>query len=143
MDNPEEVIPVIEEELIAGKQAVKTGSVRVRKTVEHSNKIVEMAALQDVVQVNRVRIDRVIDSMPQTREEGDTVIVPVVEEQLIVQKRLVLKEEIHIKRSQTRRKVRHAVTVDREHAVVEKLDASGEVVKPAATAPARHKSLLD
>ena len=48
--------------------------------------------------VRRVPVNRVITEIPQTRQEGDVTIVPVVEEVLVVEKRLLLKEEIHIER---------------------------------------------
>lgn len=35
---------------------------------------------------------------PEIRTEGDVTIVPVLEEVLVVEKRLVLKEELHIRR---------------------------------------------
>jgi uncharacterized protein (TIGR02271 family) len=145
------VIPVIEEELVSGKAKVKTGSVRVRKTIEHSRKLVEMPAVRDVVDVKRIAVNRAIDSMPQMREEGDTLVIPVIEEEIVIQKRLILKEEIHIKRRRTRERVAKEVTVDREHAVVERLDQEGRVIStsaPAASAsPAqqvrRRRSLVE
>jgi stress response protein YsnF len=66
--------------------------------------------------------------MPSTREEGDTLIVPVVEEQLVVSKRLVLKEEIHIRRERTQSRVSQSVPIEREHATVERLDEKGNVI---------------
>jgi hypothetical protein len=48
--------------------------------------------------VERVAVNRIVDAYPQVREEGDTTVVPVVEEVLIIQKRLMLKEEVRITR---------------------------------------------
>lgn len=148
-----QVIPVIEEELVAGTREVKTGTVRVSKSVEQVRKIVTAPAVRDVVQVNRVPVNRVVDAVPKMREEGDVLIIPVVEEELVVQKRLVLKEEIHIRRRRAHEQVSKDVVLDREHAVVERLDADGHVIgrstaapaaKPAArqTARSSHRSLL-
>ncbi|SRR5579883_3359538 len=143
------VIPVIEEELVAGAREVKTGTVRVSKHVEQVRKIVTAPAVHDVVEVNRVPVNRVIDSMPKMREEGDVLVIPVVEEELVVQKRLVLKEEIHIRRKRTKERVSKEVTLDREQATVERLDAGGKVI--ARSTPSRndkpqqrrgHRSLL-
>jgi uncharacterized protein (TIGR02271 family) len=149
------VIPVIEEELVAGSREVKTGTVRVSKEVEQVRKIVSAPAVRDVVQVNRIPVNRIVDSIPQMREEGDLLVIPVVEEELVIQKRLVLKEEIHIRRKRTRERVSKEVTLDSERAVVERLDGAGNVI--ARSAPAqkghapsantqprrRHRSLLD
>ncbi len=46
--------------------------------------------------VRKVAVDRVLDEPALPRQEGDTMIYPVMEEVLVVQKRLILKEEIHI-----------------------------------------------
>lgn len=140
------VIPVIEEELVAGAREVKTGTVRVSKHVEEVRKIVTAPAVHDVVEVNRIPVNRVVDAIPKMREEGDVLIVPVVEEELVVQKRLVLKEEIHIRRKRATERVSKEVTLERERATVERLDAEGNVIarsrppgdgKPQARRPRR------
>ena len=143
------VIPVIEEELVAGTREVKTGTVRISKKVEHVRKVVSAPAVHDVVQVNRIPVNRVVDTIPQMREEGDVLVIPVVEEELVIQKRLVLKEEIHIRRKRTRERVSKDVTLDNERAVIERLDADGNVIARSEPArkekpPARraHRSLL-
>ena len=134
------VIPVIEEELVAGAREVKTGTVRVSKHVEQVRKIVTAPAVHDVVEVNRIPVNRVVDAIPPMREEGDILVVPVVEEELVVQKRLVLKEEIHIRRKRATRRVSKEVTLDREQATVERLDADGKVIaRSAPERTARHQ----
>ena len=55
----------------------------------------------DQVIVERVAIGRVVDAMPEVRQEGDVTILPVVEEEVVVMRRLVLKEEVHIRRLRT------------------------------------------
>jgi len=143
------VIPVIEEELVAGAREVTTGTVRVSKQVEQVRKIVTAPAVHDVVEVNRIPVNRMVDAIPQMREEGDILVIPVVEEELVIQKRLVLKEEIHIRRKRSTERVSKEVTLDRERATVERLDADGKVI--ARSAPPRtektqarraHRSLL-
>jgi len=134
---PEIAVPVIEEDLVTGTREVKSGSVRVRKKVERIRKAVEMPVLKDVVRVERMPVNRVVKTMPQTREEQGVVIVPVVEEQIIVSRRLVLKEEIHIVRKKVEELARKDVSVAREHAFVERLDSEGHVI--ATSKPKRHE----
>src|SRR5438309_1317800 len=121
----ERVVPVIEEELVAGTHAVKTGSVRVHKEVEHARQNVEIPTLRDVVSVNRVPINQVVTTAPAVREDGDTMIIPVLEEEIVVEKRLVLKEEIHIRRRRVEDRSTKSVEVEREHATIERLDSEG------------------
>lgn len=45
------------------------------------------------MQVTRMPIDAEVTTPPGVRVEGDTTIVPVIEEVLVVEKRLILKEE--------------------------------------------------
>ena len=44
----------------------------------------------------RVSVDKIIDEPAGIRREGDVMIVPVMQEQLVLVKKLVLKEEIHL-----------------------------------------------
>ena len=64
------------------------------------------------------------------REEGDTTIIPVIEEVLVVEKRLFLKEEIRIRRTQTTQLHEETVTLRREEVVIER-DAAGPSSPPA------------
>lgn len=121
-------VPVIEEEARVEKQAVDTGrGVRIHKTVaEHPFQIDERLLREDV-EVTHVPVDRIValDQAPVTRYEGDTLVVPIVEEVLVVERRLRIKEELRITR--TRREERHAETVmlKVEQVSVERFDESG------------------
>jgi len=128
-ENTPRVVPVIEEELVTGTRLVKTGSVKVRKEVERIQKEVEISSLRDSVRVTRIPVNRVVTAVPEVREEGGILIVPVVEEKIVIQKRLVLKEEIHIIRERVEERVKKSVTLERERAIVERLDRDGVVIE--------------
>jgi stress response protein YsnF len=108
---------------------VDTGrGVRIHKTVvEHPCRIDE-SLLRDEVQVSHVPVDRIVplDQAPATRYEGDTLVVPILEEVLVVERRLRIKEELHITR--TRHEERHAETVllRSEQVSVERFDEHGD-----------------
>jgi Domain of unknown function (DUF2382) len=53
---------------------------------------------RETVEVTRVPVDKMVETAPEIRTEDDVTIVPVLEEVLVVEKRLVLKEELHIRR---------------------------------------------
>ncbi len=128
-ENREElVIPLMEEQLVAGTQEVKTGAVRVEKHVEQRVRRVDMPLVQEEVEVRRVAINRVVEEPPKVRRKGGTIIVPVVEEQMVVTKRLVLKEEIHLMKRRSRNRVVKDVTLERERAEVRRVDAEGREV---------------
>lgn len=90
------VIPVVQEEVVIGKREVEAGRVRVTKTVREREAVVDEPLFREQVQVERVPVNRVIDAPVDVRHEGDTLIVPVVKEVLVVEKRLMLVEELHI-----------------------------------------------
>src|SRR5947209_13834403 len=91
-DSEERIVPVIEAELVAGTPPVKTGSVRVEKHVERRIRRIDLPLLKEAVEVKRVPVNRVVEQPPAIRRSGDTIIVPVVEEQVTITRRLVLKE---------------------------------------------------
>lgn len=145
-------LPVIEEELVAGTRQVKTGSVRVQKHVSKQTRQIDTPLLRETVEVRRVEVNRVVESPPPVRREGETIIVPVVEEELIVTKRLVVKEEIHLIKRRTHDKTTQEVVLNRETAEVQRMDAEGRVIdrgpqpsgaRPDAPFKRRRRSILE
>jgi uncharacterized protein (TIGR02271 family) len=126
--NDEIAVPVVEEELVTGTRAVKTGSIRIKKRVERIRKSLDMPVVKDAVTVERVPVNRVVQTIPQMREERGRLIIPVVEEEVVVRRRLVLREEIHVVRKKAEERAAGEVTVAREHAFVERLDSDGKVI---------------
>lgn len=100
-------IPVIEEQALVTKRAVETEHVRVRVVPETEQVAIREQLAREHVEVARVPIDREIAEAPGIRTEGDVTIVPVIEERLVVEKRLFLVEELHLHR----RTAFHAVTM--------------------------------
>ena len=91
-------IPLYAEEVSIGKRQVVTGRVKV-STVTHSREeLVEQLLRKERVEVERVPVGQIVQEVPQVREEGDLTIIPVVEETIFIERRLVLKEEVRIRR---------------------------------------------
>ena len=97
--NPGDVIPVLEEKLIIGKEIIETGKVIISKKVIEEDINVNIPVIQEEVTVDKVEVNQYVDLAPEIRYEGDTMIVPVVKEVLVVEKRLMLTEELHISKS--------------------------------------------
>jgi uncharacterized protein (TIGR02271 family) len=121
----EGVIPVLAEELVIDKKPVQTGGVRVNRRVVEHDETIEVPLIKEHVDVRRVVIDREIDGPLPVRREGETTVIPIVEEVLVVEKRYRLKEEIHVTRSRREELHREQVTVRRQEADIEELDAQG------------------
>jgi stress response protein YsnF len=60
--------------------------------------VVDQPLQTEQVEIERVAVNRMIDEPMSIRHEGDTMIIPLLEEVLVVEKRLVLREEVHIKK---------------------------------------------
>jgi uncharacterized protein (TIGR02271 family) len=121
---PEEyaAIPLVEERLSVTKREVEGGRVRVHVTVEEHQETITEQLARDDVQIERVARNERLSEMPHVRLEGSTTIIPVVEEVLVVEKALVLVEEIHVRRRTEMETVQIPATVRSERATVERDD---------------------
>jgi uncharacterized protein (TIGR02271 family) len=119
-------IPVIAETLDVQKRHRKKGVVHVTKRVHEHEEVVDEAGFEEDAEVERVPVNRYVDGPVDIRQEGDTLVIPLVEEVLVVEKRLVLREEVRV--TKRRREVRHPerVTLRREEAVVERTDVTAD-----------------
>ncbi len=127
---PVAVVPVMEEELRVGKRVVETGRVRVTKTVHEHEEVVDEPLMREEYDVERVRIDEFVDGPVGPRHEGETLIVPVLEEVLVVEKRLVVREELRITRRQTEERRPQRVKLLSEEVSVER--AGPDAARPDA-----------
>jgi len=116
------VLPVIEETLEVQKRTVDAGGMRVRKTVEEREQTVDEALLREDVKVERIPMDRVLDGPVEPRQEGDTLVIPVVEEVLVVEKRLVLKEEIRVTKTRRTESDSQRYVLQKETVVIESIE---------------------
>ena len=120
--HPSEVkIPLLEEQATVTKQDVTTGRVRVSTHVENIDEVAHADLLSDNVEITRVVIGkRVVGPAPQVRTEGDLTIVPIFEEVMVVEKQLLLKEELHIRKRREMDSVEVPVTLKRQWADVDR-----------------------
>lgn len=122
-------IPVHQEQLRVETQTVDTGrGVRVSKLVTERPYQVDEVLHHDEVTVTHVPIDRIVaaSDAPASRHDGDTLIIPVLEEVLVVERRVRIKEEIHI--TTVKHEQRHAETgmLKSEAVRVERFDEASE-----------------
>jgi stress response protein YsnF len=105
---------------ISVDRRVTERNVRVNIHTTSHEHLIDEALVQERVEIARVAINRPVDAVPPTREEGDTTVISVVEEVVVVERRLVLKEEIHLRRVRTTERHRETVTLREQHAVIER-----------------------
>ncbi len=118
----DETLQVVEERLSVRKRRRSTGGVQVSTRTEVVDAVAEVELDQYRVEVTRVPVGRNVDAAPVARAEGDTTIIPVVEERLVMVKKLFLVEEIHVRHVLERETVREPVTLRRQRVVVDRSD---------------------
>jgi stress response protein YsnF len=115
-------VPVVEERAVVRKRKKVTDAVRVRTEVREAVEVVDAPLAVERVEVERRPLDRWIDAPVPTRQEGDTTVITLHEEVVVVEKRLRATEEVRITRRTSTRHAEERVTLRREEAVVERLD---------------------
>jgi uncharacterized protein (TIGR02271 family) len=116
------VIPVMVEALEIDKRRVETWRVRISKVVHEREEVIDEPLLSEEVSIERLPIHRFVDEAIPIRYEGDTMIISLLEEVPVVEKRLILKEELRITKRQVEAHQPVRVTLRREEATVEHLD---------------------
>ena len=130
----DEVLEVVEERVLIEKRLVETDRARIHISVEEHDEPVEALLMRQDLVIDRKPVGTRIDAVPPVRRDGDTVVIPVVEEVLVVEKRLMLKEELHIRIDVTKQKETQTVRLRREHVDIER-DATSAVPEPTRSTP--------
>ena len=80
-----QVIPVLQEQVTVGKRVVETGKVQISKTVTEDQTSVSIPLTREEYDVERIPVNQVVETPPPAlRYEGDTAIIPVLREVLVV-----------------------------------------------------------
>jgi len=79
-------------------------------------------SLKQEVAIEHVPINKLWDGPPPpARYEGETLILPLLEEVMVVEKRLMLKEELHVSRVQRTAHEPQTVVLRSEEVTVERV----------------------
>ena len=121
-------IPLQAEELSVSRQVVVGDTVRVEAVTREQDQIVEQELRHERIEVERVPIGCTVEAVPPVRQEGDVTIMPVVEEVVVVERRLILKEEVRIRRVRSSELHRENVTLRKQDAVITRIEAVNPAV---------------
>jgi len=119
---PPLVLPVLAEVLDVRTRRVETGRVRIHTTVQAREVLVDEPLLREEVIIERVPVNRVVEGPIPVRYEGDTMILSLLEEVLVVETRLLLKEEVHLTTRRTDTHTPERVTLRHEDVTIERVD---------------------
>ena len=122
-DHPS-TIKVLEEQLKVEKRELETGRVRItKKVIEHTEDI-DIPLVGEEVSVERVLVNKYIEGLPpQVRYEGEKMIIPVVKEVLVVEKKLLLVEELWVTKHQVHNNETQQVSLKKEEVTVERVNS--------------------
>jgi uncharacterized protein (TIGR02271 family) len=121
--NDPAVIPLVEESLRLEKMATDRGGYRITKRVTTSDQRVNELLRDREVRIERRPVGKPVEggSLPLTRYEGDTLVIPVVREVLVTEKRLVLVEEVRVTAIEGSHREAQTVTLRKEEIAIERL----------------------
>lgn len=117
-----EVVQVVEEEAFLDKRTVGVEHVRVSTSIDEREVVVRDTVARERLEIVRIPLDREVAAAPAIREVDGVTVIPVVEERLVVEKRLFLVEEVHVRRTAEAQKVEMPTTLRRTRIDVERTD---------------------
>ncbi|EPE96452.1 YsnF/AvaK domain-containing protein [Rhizobium grahamii] len=121
MQDEEQKVDVVEERLLVDRERVCDGSVSVTTRTKTTTARAMIDVRRDDVEVQRVPVNRFVEDIPDVTTEGDVTIVPVLEERLVVEKKLFLVEEIWLRRVTTFRTKRVKADLRKQYATVQRI----------------------
>lgn len=116
------VLDLVEEQVELTKQRIVDGHVSVTRSTSEYDEVVSTLLNKEKVDVEHVAKGQYVDVMPATREENGVLIIPVVEEEIEIVRKLVLKEELHIRKVQENVPFEDVVTIRKQHVTVKNED---------------------
>ena len=117
------VIPVVSEELEVETHHVARGRVRVSTRVEMHDQTIETPVVHEEVVVERIPVNTLVEGdAPQVKEEGDVLVIPVLEEVIVVEKRLMLRELVRVSKRRTTTTAQETVALRRHVVDVERIE---------------------
>ncbi len=123
----ERVIELREEELVAKKEQRDVGEIIVRTAIDTVPGRLEVDALREEVAVEHEPVAQVVSERQEPWEQDGVLIIPVYEEQLVVTKRLILRERVRVRRIQTTERQLFEDTLRRDHLIIEDPQNTGVV----------------
>ena len=118
-------IPVIEEEVQISKKAVHTATVQISKKVSETEEEINIPLTAEQYNVTRVPINEVVATLPPAvRYEGDTMIISVIKEVLVVEKKYEIIEEVHVTKQTSQTTETQHITLRKEQVSIERTPAN-------------------
>jgi stress response protein YsnF len=129
------VLPLYAEDVSVSPRRVATTVVRVATVTRSRDELIDESLTHEGVEIERVPIGLYVDAMPAVREEGDLTIMPVVEEIVVVERKLLLREEVHIRRIRSKEQHVETIKLREQDVVITRTPATQREILAASTTP--------
>ena len=118
----EDILPlnVLHETANVDKKTVTSGKVIIHKKVHEEEETVAVPVAQEELEIKKVAVNKYVDTVPVARQEGDTMIIPVVKEVVVIEKKLLLIEEVHVTKHILQQTQEQTVPLRREEIEIER-----------------------
>ena len=136
-------MPLHAEEISISKEKLETGRVQVSTVTRDHEQLVDELLTNEHVEIDRIPIGKAIDARPDVREEADSIIVPVVEEVLVLERRLILKEEVHIRRVRGTERHQERVKLRKQEALVTRVPIEAQDKESSSISEDRTKNTIE
>jgi uncharacterized protein (TIGR02271 family) len=123
----EETLDLREEQLVAHTELLEIGEITVRTEFDDVPGRLEVDACREEIVIEHEPVGQVVSERDQPSEKNGVLVMAVYEEQLVVVKRLVLKERLHIRRVATTERQLFEETLRRERLVIEDPQRTGRI----------------
>jgi uncharacterized protein (TIGR02271 family) len=130
----EETLDLREEQLVAHTELLEIGEITVRTEFDDVPGRLEVDACREEIVIEHEPVGQVVSERDQPSEKNGVLVMAVYEEQLVVVKRLVLKERLHIRRVATTERQLFEETLRRERLVIEDPQRTGRIHEQYPTA---------
>src|SRR5215210_3350743 len=118
------VIPIIEEQLVVTKEQIETGKVHIKKRVVEEQVSVNIPVVQEGYHIERrAGAKALLTEHPPTRYEGENIIIPVVREVLVIEKRYEVLEEVHVIQTKSETPHLQEITLRKENVEIKRENA--------------------
>jgi uncharacterized protein (TIGR02271 family) len=115
------VLPVIEEHMVVTREVVETGKVTIQKRVTEEEASINIPLIQEGYQIERMPGHKeLFAKYPSVRYEGEDMIIPVVREVVVVEKRYEVMEELRVVKTKTEVPYLQQITLLKENVEIKR-----------------------
>jgi len=111
---------ILQEEANIDKKIVESGKVYIHKKVQETDEEISVPVSHESVTIKKVTVNKYVDVAPLVRNEGNTTIIPVIKEVLVIEKKLLLVEEVHVIKEVIETTEEHTIPLRKEEIEVER-----------------------